>query len=216
MYLKLSLILYHVPAPKAHTSQGTIHRYVHNRDNPAQPVPDPPDPLLRLLHHPACPAPILRSLPAPPGQPYHLTLPAVSPDQARHACRPCPPCPRPGPSFLPTPTLPSMPADPTRHARQPCRACQPPDPASHTCRLCPPCPRSGPSFQPTLPAMPTDPACHARRPGMPSLPTRPANPTSRDKSSASAAMQSTLPASYLPASCSSAPVSSFSFKFATV
>ena len=54
-------------------------------------------------------------------------------------------------------------------------------------------------------------ARRSRRPGLPSLPTRPTYPTSRDKSSASATMQSTRPASYLPAPCLSVPVSSFPF-----
>ena len=51
MCLNLSLILSHVPAPKAHTSQGTIHGYVHSWNNLAQPDPDPTGPL--LPHHQA-------------------------------------------------------------------------------------------------------------------------------------------------------------------
>ena len=90
MCLNLSLILSHVPAPKAHTSQGTIHGYVHSWNDPAQPDPDPTGPL--LPHHPA-----RSSLP-----------PQLHP--ARHARRPGPPCP---------PTRPVMPADPARQARQP-------------------------------------------------------------------------------------------------
>ena len=128
MCLNSSLILSHVPAPKAHTSQGTIRWYVHSWNDPAQPDPDPPG--LLLPHHPA-------------------------------------------------------------------RSCR-------TTRPAPACPPSS-----TRPAMPADPARQASRPGPPSQPTRPAEPTSRDMSAASAAMQLTRPAPYLPASCSSAPVSSF-------
>ena len=130
--LNLSLFLSHVPAPKAHTSQGTIHGYVHSWNVPAQPDPDPTSPL--LPHHPAR-------------------------------------------SSLP-PQL-----HPTRHAADPARRA----------------PRPGPPCPPTRPAVPADPARRAR----------PAEPTSRDMSAASAAMPLTRPASYLPASCSSAPASSF-------
>ena len=164
MCLNLSLILSHVPAPKAHTSQGTIHGYDHSWNNLAQPDADPPCPL--LPHHPAATA--------------------------------CPP----------SSTRPAMPADPARQARRPCPWC-PSNPARNPCKPSPPCP-------PTLPAVPADPACHARRPCLSCLltlpanqPTCPAEPTSWDMSTASAAMQLTQPASYLPASCSSAPVRSF-------
>ena len=60
-----------------------------------------------------------------------------------------------------------------------------------------------------LPAVPADPARRASRPGPPCQPTRQAEPTSRDMSAASATILLTRPASYLPASCSSALVSSF-------
>ena len=70
MCLKLLIIFRHVPAPKAHTAQGT------------QPVPDPPDPLLQ--HHPAYLCSILPALTAPPCLP------------ARRSCQPRlptrPPC----------------------------------------------------------------------------------------------------------------------------
>ena len=147
MCLNLSLILSHVPAPKANTSQGTIHGYVHSWNDPAQPEYCP------ILTQPARFSSTIR--PAPPCPPSS-TRPAT-------ACRPCPTRP-------PRPGL--------------------------------PCP-------PTRPAVPADPARRARLPGPPSPPTRPAEPTSRDMSAASAAMPLTRPASYLPASCSSAPVTSF-------
>ena len=158
MCLNLSLILSHVPAPKAYTSQGTIHGYVHSWNDLAQPDPDPTGPL--LPHHPA-----------------RSSLPPQLHPARQCPRRPGPPCP---------PNRPAVPADPARHARRPG----------------PPCP-------PTRPAVPADPARQARRPGPPSPPTRPAEPASRDMSAASAAMPLTRPASYLPASCSSAPVSLF-------
>ena len=125
MCLRLLLILSHVPAPKAHTFQGTIHRYMHSLNDQDQPVPDPPDPLLQ--HHSACPGPILQALPAPPGQACPptrpakpQTRPAEPPDPARQACRSCQPCPRhcqPSP-----PTLPPSPPGRRRPSR--------PDPTS--------------------------------------------------------------------------------------
>ena len=133
MCLNLSLILSHVPAPKAHTSHGTIHGYVHSWNDPAQPYPDPPGPL--LLHHPASSSRTTRPAPAcPPSSSTRPAMPAdparqCPPDQALRAPRPGPPCPptrpavpadqarRPGPPC--PPTRPVMPADPARHARQP-------------------------------------------------------------------------------------------------
>ena len=81
--------------------------------------------------------------------------------------RPCPPS---------RPIRPAVPPNQARHAFQPGPPCpRPANPASHARRPCQPCP-------PTRPAKPADPP---RRPG----------PTSRDKSSASAVMPSTRPAS---------------------
>ena len=103
MCLNLSLMLSHVPAPKAHTSQGTIHGYVHSWNDPAQ--PDPPCPLLQ--HHPARSCHTTRPAPACRALPSQL-------HPARHAGRPGPPCP---------PTRPAVPADPAHRARRPGPSC---------------------------------------------------------------------------------------------
>ena len=124
MCLKLWLMLSHVPAPKPHTSQQTIHRYVHSWNDLAQPVPDPPNPLLQ--HHPA--SPCQSCLPGLPSQPIR---PAVPPDPISHARRPCPPCQQ---------TRLAKPANP------PCRTYQPP--AAGTSPL--PRPRCSRPFQPSI------------------------------------------------------------------
>ena len=118
------------------------------------------------------------------------------PTRSNSTTRPAPACP---PSSIP----PAMPDDPASHQLP---VVPPPDPALHPCRPGHPCP-------PIRPAVP-GPPCQQTRPVMPAVPASqapscPAEPTSRDISAASAAMPLTRPALYLPASCSSAPVSSF-------
>ena len=151
MCLNLSLILSHVPAPKAHTSQGTTHGYVNSWNDPALPDPDPPDPLLQ--HHPA-----------------RSCLPSQL-HPARRARRSGPPSPPTRPT-VPPPTLPSMPPDPTSRAARaprpgqqcpPTRPSVPADPSRRAPLPCPPCP-------PTRPVMPADPAHQACRPAQPSRP----------------------------------------------
>ena len=150
---KIVAILSHVPAPKAHTSQETVHRYDHTRGT-TRPSPSLTHPTRSYRTRATWP------VPARSCQPSQVHL-------ASHARRPG------------QPSLPNRPAVPP-----------------------PPC---QPSLQ-TRPAVPPDPAHHASQPGPPSQPTRPAEPTSLDKVSASTAMPSTRPASYLSASCSSTPV----------
>ena len=115
MCLNLSLILSHVPAPKAHTSQGTIHGYVHSWNDPAQPDPDPPDPLQQ--HHQA------RScLPSQLHPASHARRPCQPPAARGAPPRPCPPSLQTWPSVPPDPasrSRPAMPADPASHACPP-------------------------------------------------------------------------------------------------
>ena len=120
MCLNLSLILSHVPAPKAHTSQGTIHGYVHSWNDPAQPDPDPSG--LLLPHHPAS-----SCLPSQlhPARQASRPGPRCHPDPALRPPRPCPPCPQ---------TRPAVPADPARHARRPGPPSPPTSPAEPTSR----------------------------------------------------------------------------------
>ena len=117
MCLNLLLILSHVPAPKAHTSQGTIHGYVHSW-KPGTTRPNP------ILTHPARSSRTTRPAPAcPPSS----TRPAMPADPARQARRPGPRCP---------PTRPSVPPDPARRA---------PDPARRARRPGQPCPQTRPA-----------------------------------------------------------------------
>ena len=111
MCLNLSLILSHVPALKAHTSQGTIHSW----NDPAQPDPDPPGTLLPYQQARSC----CTTQPAPDCPPSS-TWPAMSADPARQARRPGPTCP---------PTRPAVPPDQARRARLPGPPCPPTRPA---------------------------------------------------------------------------------------
>ena len=107
MCLKFSLILSHMPAPKAHTSQETIHRYVHSWNNQAQAVSDPPNQLLDTTLPVSC-----RTTLPDPACPPSSTRPTLPAYPARHVRRPGTQC---------QPTMPAimMPADPA------CQACRP-------------------------------------------------------------------------------------------
>ena len=127
--------LSHVPAPKAHTSLGTIHGYIHSWNDPAQPDPHPPG--LLLPHHPA-----------------GSCLPS-QPHPARHASRPGQPCP---PTWPAKPANPASHAPPTRPSVPPTRPAVSADPARRARR-------PGPSCPPTRPAKPANPPSRADQPG---------------------------------------------------
>ena len=136
MCLSLSRIVSHVPAPKAHTSQGTIHGYVHSW-KPGTTRPNP------ILTHQARSSRTTRPAPACPPSSTWPTMPA---DPASQASRPGPRCP---------PTRPSVPPDPARRT---------PDPARRARRPGSPCPPTlpvmpaDPARQTSQPAQPSRPA----------------------------------------------------------
>ena len=125
MCLKLSLILSHLSAPKAHTSQGTIHRYIHQTRSYRTTLPVPARSCLPSKLHQASHAAHLARHACPPGQlcppqPSLPTRPAVPSDPASHASarRPCPPS-GPSPLTRPAGTSPLL----RPRCSRPCQPC---------------------------------------------------------------------------------------------
>ena len=90
MCLNLSLILSHVPAPKAQTSQGTIHGYVHGTTRPSPILTHPARSSRSTQPAPACPPSSTRTAkPADPARQARRPSPRCPPNPARRAPRPC-------------------------------------------------------------------------------------------------------------------------------